>query len=189
MSLLYIAALGVWPIFFSVSSVLFRASGFNCTKKSFSDLGSHRTLGKLFNALLVSVGIIQLIILTRVLQIVSTLSEHTQFIAVVCLMVTTVMGIIEGVITKKMNERVHSAVGVIGFAFSAIGWIVLSVSLFRLHVFMSVVMGILGVMILTVVPYATWKFFRAKTCPAVYELILFIGAFVTNIVLSVMYHL
>jgi hypothetical protein len=179
MSLFHITALAIWPIFFFFSFALFRASGFDYSKKSFSDLGGHKRFGIWFNVLLIFVGIVQFFVLIRFVRLFP--------LALTSLLITTVMGILEGMITKKINERIHFLIGVVGFTFSAIGWILLGVFLFQTRSVVALIIGLWGVAIMVWIPYASLHYCHGKNCPAKYEVLLFVGAFVTNIILSALY--
>jgi hypothetical protein len=173
-----IVALAVWPIFFLASFLLFKASGLSWKRHSFSDLGVSPRVGKVFNAIFVSVGLTQLAFFFYVLWF-STFDLFFQ-IAILLLATTTVSGIFVGIVNEKINKRLHTFIAALGFIVSSPGWFLVSLYLMKFNLIAALLLAFWGIVI---IPFLLNQFAKHKLVTASKESLLFLGAFLTNIFL------
>jgi hypothetical protein len=176
----YIIYLLIWPLFYIISLSLFKGTKLSPWRNSYSELGSEKKRGAFFNISLIVVGVIQLYVFYIFAQNVF-LSSYAKA-GVILFSITTVMGILSGIVTLKKNEAAHLSLGLVGFITSILGWILFGLSLRDIYFPGYLLMIVWGVV---VIPVSTLIFFtwKDKCYRAVGELSMFIGAYITGLVM------
>ena len=96
-----------YPIFFLVSVSLFKVTGINLFNNSLSYLGSVGRFGKYFDVTLVIVGILQFLIFLSLFLHRKLKPIKTDIIPVALLSVTTIAGILTGIVTNNVSKEIH----------------------------------------------------------------------------------
>jgi len=170
-----------WIIFFLFSMKLFHMSKRDMKEESFSELGCDRKYGRSFNVLLVVTGLSQLLFLIIFHSFVMKMVQTSGRFGFECLIVTTIMGICEGIFTLNRYPKTHPIIGAFGFVFACIGWVTLGKDILTINLIAGEAFIVFGL----IIPFILIPAFirHRNDLPAMYESIFFLSAFVTDILL------
>jgi hypothetical protein len=180
-----IIVLVMWPLFFLISFLLFKKSKLSIFSNTYSNLGVHPEFGNIFNFLLVTIGTLQLLFLLNVLKIMRSTYNFVGITGLICLIITTLAGILTGLITEEANKSVHLMIAKIGFMFSIVGFIIYGLFFITNNIFVGVFMLSWGVIIM---PYQIYVHLSGRNLYAKNEFFMFLGAFLTNVSLVLLYY-
>jgi hypothetical protein len=179
-----VVVLLIWPLFFLISFFLFKKAKLSVFSNTYSDLGSHSIFGHFFNTLLIVAGVIQLVFLISVLLLLLHVYNTIAILGLSCLIVTTLAGVFTGIITEVNNKTLHKNLAIIGFSFSIIGYILFGIYFLSSNLAVGAFMLCWG---FVVMPYQAFRHLSGHKLYAKNEFFIFLGAFLTNIALVVLY--
>lgn len=181
MNIVSAISLITWPIFLILSYILLRMTRLNVRIHSLSQLGSNKTTGWIFNTLLFYVSCIETIFLFRY----TYLEDLMQRIMIYLFLCTSVCGMLVSYISERKSQFSHRIIVFIGFSTAIAGWCLLGIQLSARNTLLFLVM-------------LTWALYFTLTCirrinlktyimPAIYESLMFLGAFLTNVIIMRIY--
>lgn len=100
------------------------------------------------------------------------------------LSLTTITGIIVGIITLNVSEKAHLMISIIGFVSSLPGWLLFGLSLYKDYMYSGLLMMTSGVIL---IPFLMTVGAKTKELVGNYESLFFFAAYLTNIVIYVTY--
>lgn len=168
---------GLWNIvlFTIATSILVKKAHLNIKKHPFSDLGENKRLGTLFNTLLVIFGINQTIFAAI---ICSNLENPKNLLLLAQFLIGGVALCLAGVFTDKKHGSLHALVSSVSAVLVVFGVVALSFELLGRNPLAAI--SVILAAILIPVSYLL----RKRLPGAEWEIILFSGVFVWNIVLT-----
>jgi hypothetical protein len=147
-------------------------------------LGATKPYGKFFDLNLIMAGVFQLTIFSSIYIYHLIDPTPLNIISVVFLSLTTITGILAGVITINVSETFHIKIATVGFASSSLGWILFSLSLYKVNIYYGLLIMSLG---LILIPYLTTVYKKVGDLKANYESLFFLAAYLTNLVIYMTY--
>lgn len=182
-----ILALSVWPVFFLISHILFKKAGISMSSGTYSRLGIHPKYGRPFNILLITSGVIQLVFLASILRSPLFAFNAPNILGVVgliCLIITAISGTLVGIITDNYNKRLHKGAATTSCALLIASQLLYGIYLIRINLYIGLFMMVWGLLIL---PYQSLPSLFGKKIYARNEFYMFLGTFLTNLILIILY--
>ena len=175
----------LYPVFFTVTFILLRLARIDITEHSLSYLGATPVYGIYFDIALVVGGGCQLVILLELLFNRKVKVTILNMNPLLFLTSTTIMGILTGIITNNVSKGAHFVIAAIGFFSAFLGWTLLGLALLRMkRRFSGLLMVVFGCVMMPILMYVG---ISAWSVNAMIELIFFLAAYITNLVIYEVY--